>query len=53
LVVNKKGETNEFFAVKGVLAGRINAPVNDDVIFPEVAERSEFFFTGEEVDSHF
>ena len=53
MVVNKKGESNEFFAVKGMLTGLINSPVNDDVTLPEVAERAELFFAGEEVDSHF
>ena len=48
-----RAKTKELFAVKGMLAGLINPSVNDHLIFPEVAERAEFFFAGEEIDSHF
>lgn len=51
--MRERGKPKELFAVKGVLAGLINPSVNDHFIFPEVAERAEFFFAGEEVDSHF
>ena len=51
--MRERGNTKELFAVKGMLARLINPSVNDHLMFPEVAERAEFFFAGEEVDSHF
>ena len=48
-----RAKTKELFAMKCMLAGLINPSVNVHLIFPEVAERAEVFFAGEEVDSHF